>query len=144
MKPIAPVAAAALLAAIAAAPSTARDRDEVPAATPTGPPVSCVSIRNLGDSRVRNDRVIDFVRGGRKAYRVVLPQDCPSLGFEQAFAYKTSLSQLCQQDVITVIRQGGGGIPGPTCGLGQVPAGAAGRAALICCGAAARRAATHR
>jgi hypothetical protein len=115
----APIAAALTLAAIAAAPSTARDREEVPPATPTGPAVDCVPIRSLGSSAVRNDRVIDFLGTGGRGYRVTLPDACPGLGFEQAFSYRTSLSQLCKQDIITVIRQGGGGIPGPSCGLAE-------------------------
>ena len=113
-----PVAAALTLAAIAAAPSTARDRNEVPAATPTGPAVDCVPIRSLGESRVRNDRVIDFVGLGGRAYRVTLPDACPGLGFEQAFSYKTSISQLCSVDIITVL-QSPQVMPGASCGLGQ-------------------------
>jgi hypothetical protein len=47
---------------------------------------------------------------------VVLPQACPQLGFEQRFTYSTSLSQLCAQDIITVL-QGPGISRGASCGL---------------------------
>ena len=111
------LSAALLFAALAAAPSTARDRDEVPAARTTGPARDCVPLAGLRDSQVRNDRVIDFMTSGRKGYRVTLDQTCPGLGFDRAFSYSTSLSQLCKQDIITVLRQGGGLQAGASCGL---------------------------
>ena len=109
---------ALLLAAVAAAPSGARDRNAVPAATPTGKPVSCVPITQLRESLVRNDRVIDFRVGGTRYYRNVLPQSCPSLGFERRFSYATSLSQLCSTDIITVLYEAPL-MRGASCGLGQ-------------------------
>jgi hypothetical protein len=95
---------AALALAAVAAPGAARDRNAVPAATPTGPARTCVPITQLRESLVRNDSVIDFRISGDRYYRVTLPQGCPSLGFEKRFAYSTSLSQLCAQDIITVLR----------------------------------------
>jgi hypothetical protein len=95
---------AALALAAAAAPGAARDRNAVPAATPTGPAQTCVPITQLRESLVRNDSVIDFRISGDRYYRVTLPQGCPGLGFEKRFAYSTSLSQLCAQDIITVLR----------------------------------------
>jgi hypothetical protein len=83
----------------------------------TGPAQTCVPLNLVRNSRVLSDRVIDFSTGaGRQAYRVVLPQACPQLGFEQRFTYSTSLSQLCAQDIITVL-QGPGITPGASCGL---------------------------
>ncbi len=98
-----------------------RSMDEVPAARSTGKPVSCIPLIQIRESRVRNDRVIDFRVSGKKWYRNTLPLDCPSLGFEERFSYRTSLSQLCSQDIITVLRTGGaGGLDqGPSCGLGK-------------------------
>jgi hypothetical protein len=94
---------AAIALAAAAAPGAARDLDAVPAATPTGPARTCVPLSQLRESLVRNDRVIDFRISGDRYYRVTLPQSCPQLGFEKRFAYETSLSQLCAQDIITVL-----------------------------------------
>lgn len=99
-----------------AAPGSARDRNAVPAATPTGKPQSCIPIRSIRESLVRNDRVIDFHVGGKRYYRVTLDQPCPQLGFERRFSYETSLSQLCAQDIITVLYSGPM-MRGPSCGL---------------------------
>lgn len=122
MREIAPVAAAAalLLSACAAPDIGAADArasaDRVPAATPIGEPQQCIPIRAIRESRVRSDQVIDFLSTGRRVYRVTLPQACPGLGFEQRFAYATSLSQLCSQDIITVLYQTGVQ-RGASCGL---------------------------
>lgn len=106
------------LALLAAVPGAARERpDRVPAATPTGPARSCIPLTAIRESRVRSDQVIDFVMQGREVYRVTLPNRCPSLGFEQRFTYATSLSQLCQQDIITVLRQSPDLQRGASCGL---------------------------
>jgi hypothetical protein len=112
-----PVLAACCLIAVAA-PGAARDRNVVPAATPAGEPRNCVPITQLRESLVRSDRVIDFrTTGGRdRFYRVTLPQSCPGLGFERRFSYATSLSQLCAQDIITVLYQTGP-VRGASCGL---------------------------
>jgi hypothetical protein len=101
---------------LAAAPGAARDRNAVPAATPTGAAQTCVPLRSLRESLVRNDRVIDFRISGNRYYRVTLPQGCPGLGFERRFAYATSLSQLCANDIITVLMQAPP-MRGASCGL---------------------------
>ncbi|MEG3125819.1 hypothetical protein [Sphingomonas sp. GB1N7] len=108
-----------VLAAIAlTAPGMARDRSQVPEAVPAGKPESCLSIPRIRATHVHGDRVIDFETTGGKVYRNTLPNSCPGLGFREAFAYETSLSQLCSVDIITVIEN-----PpvsrGASCGLGQ-------------------------
>ena len=110
-----PILAALALAALAA-PGAARDRNLVPTATPTGPARSCVPINQLRESLVRSDRIIDFRTGGDRYYRVTLPQSCPGLNFERRFSYATSLSQLCAQDIITVLMQSPP-MRGASCGL---------------------------
>lgn len=114
-------ALAVLATACASSPEQVAARDAsqaamVPAATPTGPVENCVITRNIRSTKVRNDSVIDFEMTGGKVYRNALPQSCPGLGFEERFAYKTSIGQLCSVDTITVLRSG---IAGPTCGLGS-------------------------
>jgi hypothetical protein len=104
--------AAALLFLLAAAPA----RDRVPAATPAGKPVDCLRLTDIRQSLVRDDRTIDFVTAGRRVYRVTLPQACPTLGFEQRFAYRTSLGRLCSTDIITVL-QSPGLQRGASCGM---------------------------
>jgi hypothetical protein len=125
-----PLSAALVSACMATPAQQARtERDEAAAvlaadgqsfgdgARVTGPAKTCVPLTEIRNSRVRSDRVIDFTRGaGRQAYRVVLAQPCPQLGFEQRFSYGTSLSQLCAQDIITVL-QGPTVMPGASCGL---------------------------
>ncbi len=117
-------AAAMALGACAPRPGAASGSNghaaDVPAATSTGPAVSCIPITAIQESRVRDDWTIDFRVSGTKWYRNTLPYRCSSLGFERAFSYSTSLSQLCNVDIITVIRNGGGpqGQLG-SCGLGM-------------------------
>jgi hypothetical protein len=82
----------------------------------TGPAQSCVPLSAIRNSHVLSGRVIDFGNGPRSTYRVVLPQDCPNLGFEQRFTYATSLSQLCATDINTVL-QSPGITRGASCGL---------------------------
>lgn len=94
--------------------------DRVPAARPIGKPVSCVPLAQIRETMVRDDRTIDFRMTGNKIYRNVLPYSCPSLGFERAFSYKTSQSQLCSTDIIHVLQNTGGGMrPTSACGLGE-------------------------
>ncbi|QOT72780.1 hypothetical protein H5V43_06620 [Sphingobium fuliginis] len=86
---------------------------------PAGKPVDCVQLNAIRSTEVRDDRTIDFIMNGNKVYRNILPMSCPSLGFERRFLYKTSLSQLCSVDIITVLYQTGGLQRGPSCGLGK-------------------------
>lgn len=119
----------AVLAAAALSACTYDDRDrsssragrEMPAVRITGPDENCIPLMQISETRVRDDRTIDFLSGpGRRGWRNVLPQSCPGLGFEQAFSYKTSLSQLCSTDIIHVLDRTGGDLrPGVGCGLGR-------------------------
>ena len=111
----------ALLVIAAAAPGAARDRNQLPMATPAGKAENCIPLRNIRQSHVRNDHVIDFEMNGGKVYRNTLPNGCPGLGFDESFAYQTSLSQLCSADIITVL-QSPGPRRGASCGLGKFQA----------------------
>jgi hypothetical protein len=91
----------------------------LPIAKPVGPSVSCIPLASVRESRVRDDWTIDFKAGGKLWYRSVLPYRCNALGFERAFSYATSISQLCSADIITVFQQSGNGGPRGSCGLGQ-------------------------
>ena len=86
--------------------ATARDRSAIPEATPIGDAIDCVQLRSIQSTQVHGDSTIDFHLLGGKVYRNTLPYSCPSLGFEERFSYKTSLSQLCSVDIITVNRAG--------------------------------------
>ena len=114
------LATAAFVIAAAAAPGTAQDRNAVPVAVPTGEPArSCLPVQQIRSSHVRSDEIIDFQTRNRKFYRVTLRQGaCPGLGFEKRFAYRTTISQLCSSDIITVLNTAGPQ-SGASCGLGE-------------------------
>ena len=99
------------------APATAKTRTDNLGAT--GKPVDCVQINSIRQTDVRDDRTIDFILNGNKVYRNILPNSCPSLGFERRFMYKTSLSQLCSVDIITVLYSSPNLMRGASCGLGK-------------------------
>jgi hypothetical protein len=106
------------VAALVAAPADARQKKD-DGLVAVGEPVSCIQLNTIRNSNVRDDRTIDFETNGRKVYRNTLPNSCPGLGFEQRFAYKTSTSQLCSVDIITVLQSAGSGLmQGASCGLG--------------------------
>ncbi|WP_380878378.1 hypothetical protein ACFB49_16730 [Sphingomonas sp. DBB INV C78] len=111
---------AALIAAVALpGAAIARQKADNLAAKADAKPESCVQIIQIRETRVRDDSTIDFYMRGGKIYRNTLPHSCPSLGFEERFAYKTSLSELCSTDIITVLQDAGGLSRGASCGLGQ-------------------------
>lgn len=104
---------------LAMAQTDAPKKSRVPAAEVTGEAVSCINLSQIRSSQVRDDRTIDFLMNGGKVYRNDLPYQCGSLGFERAFTYSTSLTQLCNVDIITVLQNFGGTLNrGASCGLG--------------------------
>jgi len=85
-----------------------------------GDPIDCIMPHMLRSTHVRDDKTIDFEMNNGTIYRNTLPYSCPSLGFEERFAYKLSTSQLCSVDIITVLQSFGGGLSqGASCGLGK-------------------------
>ncbi len=115
-----------LVAGLMLAPATAAQDAATPkaaqdAAKPTAAPEtrSCLALRSIRDTNVVDNRTIDFTLGDGSVWRNRLPYDCPQLGFERAFSYQTSMSQLCKQDVITVIELTGSRQIGARCGLGE-------------------------
>jgi hypothetical protein len=91
----------------------------VPPPVVTGTPQACVQLQNIRESKVIDDRTIDFYMRNGKVLRNTLPNSCPQLGFERAFSYRTSITQLCSVDIITVIQQTAGIRAGASCGLGK-------------------------
>jgi len=111
------LAASTLL--LAAAPGATQDHHAGPAATPDGPAVDCVTISQIRSTQVRDGATIDFTMAGGKVYRNTLDGgECPQLGFEKRFMYKTTGSQLCSLDTISVLVQPGL-TRGAGCGLGK-------------------------
>ncbi|MES2156835.1 MAG: hypothetical protein V4512_03440 [Pseudomonadota bacterium] len=108
-----------LAMACAVAPAIAKETPD-PYVPVAGKTVDCVNIRSIRSTNVRDDKTIDFIMNGKTVYRNILPNSCPSLGFEKRFSYRTSLSQLCSVDIITVLWNVGANLqPGASCGLGK-------------------------
>jgi hypothetical protein len=85
---------------------------------PSGKPEDCVQTSRIRETRVRDDKTIDFYMLGGQVYRNVLPQSCPQLGFEERFGYETSTGELCSVDIIHVLMSSPP-MRGASCGLGQ-------------------------
>ena len=77
----------------------------------------CLPLAAIRNSNVVNSRTIDFTLRDRSVWRANLRFACPQLGIERAFSYETGQSQLCAQDIITVIAPIGGALSGARCGL---------------------------
>ena len=80
---------------------------------------TCLSIASIRGSNVVNSRTIDFTLRDGSVWRSNLPNQCPQLGSERAFSYETGQSQLCAQDIITVVVPVAGSFTGARCGLGS-------------------------
>ncbi|OYU16477.1 MAG: hypothetical protein CFE37_00295 [Alphaproteobacteria bacterium PA4] len=119
MRPVAIATITGLALSLLAVPALAKDKVPPPPVKVIGEPINCVNVRNIRQTKVVDDQTIDFVMTGNKIYRNTLPMSCPRLGFERAFMYQTSVAQLCNVDIITVLQQGGGNVRGASCGLGK-------------------------
>ena len=117
LSPILPAVLLPLAAACAPNPANEARDIRAPAATVTGEPVSCLSSTNIQNTKVWDDYTIDFEMRNGDTYRNTFDNRCPGLGFEERFAYKTSISRLCSTDIITVLHSDGH--RGASCGLGQ-------------------------
>ncbi len=120
----APLSAVAMLAAplLAAAGLSACAQQPPREAKPmvaVGEPVSCVPLNRIRETRVIDDQTIDFRLVNNEIYRNTLPNKCPGLNIDRSFSYKTSQTQLCNVDIITVLHTGAAGYRGASCGLGQ-------------------------
>ena len=79
----------------------------------------CIQIRSIKQTKVVDDQTIIFYTAGNRNYKNRLPYTCGGLAIADSFMYRTSVSQLCSVDIITVLnRMGSNFAPGPSCGLG--------------------------
>lgn len=79
----------------------------------------CIPIRSIKQTKVLDDQSVLFYTNGNKNYLNRLPHSCGGLQMADSFMYRTSQSQLCSVDIITVLnRMGSNFMPGPSCGLG--------------------------
>lgn len=105
---------------LAATPLLAGEAPPAPAAAkPAAEAGHCVSLARIRQTRVLDDRTILFELTGNETLVNHLPYRCPGLGFDKSFGYKTSLSELCSQDIIWVITNTPGMQRGASCGLGK-------------------------
>lgn len=80
----------------------------------------CITIRSIRQTKVVDDQTIIFYTTGSRNYKNRLPHSCSGLAIADSFSYKTSQTQLCSVDIITVLnRMGSDFSPGPSCGLGE-------------------------
>lgn len=114
-----PVILAAL--AFAAVPGMAEEKKKNESMDlAAGPPEQCLSLIRIDRSEVIDDRNIIFHMQNGDLYRNQLPYRCPGLALHDTFMYRTSLNQLCNLDIITVMDSIGFGLsPGASCGLGH-------------------------
>lgn len=81
-------------------------------------PEHCLSLIRIDRTDVLDDQNIIFYMRGGKIYRNVLPHRCSGLRNRDAFMYRTTMNQLCDLDIITVLDQIGIGFTqGNSCGL---------------------------
>ena len=122
MKPITVLSFAAMpLALTACMAEPPADRPPVePLATVTGEAENCIPLTSIRSTRIRDDYTIDFEGPGSKVWRNTLPNRCNGLKSADKFTYETSLSQLCNTDIIYVLNDYGGSLQrGAGCGLGM-------------------------
>jgi len=80
---------------------------------------TCLQITDISTTKVVDDQTILFKTRGNHWYKNQLPHKCPGLKSNDKFLYKTSLSKLCNVDMITVlISSGSSMMQGASCGLG--------------------------
>jgi hypothetical protein len=116
------LAALATLASALALASCAGELERTPvtpAARVIGDPQSCVSLAQLRETRIRDDWTIDFIAESGRVWRNTLPSRCSGLKVGNSFSYETSLSQLCNTDIIYVLGPAVDLHRGPACGLGE-------------------------
>lgn len=101
----------------------------VPAATALGQETSperdldathCIRIDNIDSIDVINDRTLVFNMRAGTSYRNDLPRRCPGLDERDTLMYRSSVGQLCNIDIVTVLDDIGFGFsPGVSCSLGM-------------------------
>ena len=85
----------------------------------SGPPEQCVRLSSIDHTDVLDDQNILFYMRGKDVYLNHLPYPCAGLRVNDTFMYRTSLNQLCNVDIITVLDNIGFGFsPRNSCGLG--------------------------
>ncbi len=87
----------------------------------TGQLEKCIPLGAIRETKVLGESSVLFHMAGGGVYLNETPQPCPVLDPPQvrSFIYDTSLSKLCNTDIITVFEPGASVATVGTCGLGQ-------------------------
>lgn len=114
MKRLALILTALCVSGVSQQPAMAQDNEFA-----EGDAERCINIRRIRRTKIVDDDNIIFYLSNSKAYHNILPRTCNGLKREDRFSYKTSASQLCDLDNITILMGGATGMrAGRTCGLG--------------------------
>jgi hypothetical protein len=109
---IAALAAAGASSAQEEADRESRDRDRNA--------THCVRVQSIDQIDIVDSDTMVFRLRGDDVYRNELPYNCPGLQSGDTLMYRTTVGQLCDVDVITVLEDWGFGFaPGASCGLGM-------------------------
>jgi hypothetical protein len=80
----------------------------------------CVRVQSIDKIDIVDSDTMVFRLRGDDVYRNELPYNCPGLQSGDTLMYRTTVGQLCDVDVITVLEDWGFGFaPGASCGLGM-------------------------
>lgn len=83
------------------------------------PPMQCIRLTSIQHISILDDSHIVFYMNNGRRYLNTLPYTCHGLKMSGTILYRTSLSQVCDLDIITVLDSIGGEYrPGASCGLG--------------------------
>jgi len=81
---------------------------------------NCIRRASIRSTYIVDDRTVIFYMSQQKIYVNQLPHRCSGLRSAGTFSYRTTGSQLCSVDMITVVRSMGRSLStGPSCGLGK-------------------------
>ena len=87
---------------------------------PDEKPVHCLNLKRIKETEVLSDSHILFRMVDGKNFVNVLNHSCPGLRKDKTIMYRTSIGQLCDLDIVTVLDDiGFGFMPGASCGLGN-------------------------
>jgi hypothetical protein len=85
---------------------------------PAGPPLSCVNLRQLHGNRSAGDGAIVFRASGGRLYVNRPAAGCPQMQFGRHLQFRTTGSQICRGEIVTVVEPSFGGDFG-SCVLGD-------------------------
>jgi hypothetical protein len=85
---------------------------------PAGPPLSCVNLRQLHGNRSAGEGAIVFRASGGRLYVNRPAAGCPQMQFGRHLQFRTTTSQICRGEIVTVVEPSFGGDFG-SCVLGD-------------------------